>query len=385
MDTGRPKVGPAARFMDAMLRQIQLEAGIPSMPGEDRGVSVMVFTLPARIYLRVNCLIWNVWTGIAGAPIGHQHRQILHRSIEREMEGKYGHVPDPHPKYKCFYLLKLVSGMVEPLRQSPGPHHCHQADGNLFPLWKELSSRLENTINIVYLHEVHSPFRKMLILKQTPHQTICQHYERVTFSMEIQIVGKDSLGLTRKLDIIFDVVKIGWYEVYQETEIETLYREFVEKVGPEVAHSSDEWACLECGLPATDIAWMSLYTVLEDLFKRCIILISAGCKKCARKMQRATPKLAEIYNQSCADDDQSSSAAVNTMARPNALSGGLSSACLACHNEPALSGMLRCGKCKLASAGCQKEDWARHKKICGTIQSVSMTFFEAKEEGRSNA
>ncbi|KAJ6472587.1 hypothetical protein C8R45DRAFT_936481 [Mycena sanguinolenta] len=103
----------------------------------------------------------HISPGIARAPICHQHHQILHRLTGRGREGKYSHVADPQPKYKCFYPLKSVSGMVELLRQSPTPHHCHQADGKLFPLWKDLSSRLENTINIVYLHEVHLPFSKM--------------------------------------------------------------------------------------------------------------------------------------------------------------------------------------------------------------------------------
>ncbi|KAF7373932.1 hypothetical protein MSAN_00605600 [Mycena sanguinolenta] len=167
----------------------------------------------------------------------------------------------------------------------------------------------------------------------------------VTFSLEIQIFGKDSVGQKRKLEVTFDVVKIGWYEMYQDTEIERLYHEFVEKIGPELAHNSEEWACLQCGLPATDIAWISLYT--SKIHKRCTILISAGCKTCAIKMQRWTPNIVEVYNRRAgrADDDQSG---INTILRPSALSGGFSGACLTCDKDPATAGMSRCGRCKLA-------------------------------------
>ncbi|KAJ6506599.1 hypothetical protein C8R45DRAFT_922781 [Mycena sanguinolenta] len=39
------------------------------------------------------------------------------------------------------------------------------------------------------------------------------------------------------LEITFDIVKIGWYDIYHDTEIETRYREFVEAIGPELTHT----------------------------------------------------------------------------------------------------------------------------------------------------
>ncbi|KAJ6506621.1 hypothetical protein C8R45DRAFT_1208676 [Mycena sanguinolenta] len=198
----------------------------------------------------------------------------------------------------------------------------------------------------------------------------------VTFSLEVHIIGLDSSGQKRTLEITFDVVKIGWYEMYQQTEIETLYCEFVEKIGPELTHNSNEWVCRECGLPANDIAWMSMYTT--QLHRRCTVLISPGCRKCARRMERGALRVSEgIQNRRSADDDT----AINIITRPSALSGGFSSTCLTCR-KPA-TGMLRCGNCKLVrycSADCQKKDWARHKTICRTIhfQAVSRTCDDAK-------
>ncbi|KAF7344911.1 MYND-type domain-containing protein [Mycena venus] len=230
----------------------------------------------------------------------------------------------------------------------------------------------------------------------------------VTFTLEIQIVGKDSLGQKRKVEITFDVVTIGWYDIYEDTEIESLYREFVEKIGPELTHNSDKWACLECGLPATDIAWVSVYTVVEYFYKRCTILIRTGCETCAAKMQRATPKIlvTEIHNRRQGAGDSKSPTAIGTIPRPDALGGGLSGGCLTCCKElqstaASASSMSRCGKCKLvrystyasdrtqfhlrftASVACQKQDWARHKTICRTIQNVSRS--ESKEEERVTA
>ncbi|KAJ6506605.1 hypothetical protein C8R45DRAFT_970095 [Mycena sanguinolenta] len=208
----------------------------------------------------------------------------------------------------------------------------------------------------------------------------------VTFTLEIQIIGLNSLGQKRQLQITFDVVKMGWYDIYDDTEIETRYRDFVETVGPELAHNSDEWACLECGLPAVDIAWMSVYS--KQSHERCTILISAGCKGCAVEMQNSVPKIvSEIHNQRRgrgADDDND----INTIPRPSALSGRLSTACLTCRKDPATSGMSRCGKCKLArycSADCQTQDWTRHKTVCGKIRAVSRTSDGADEEGGNKA
>jgi hypothetical protein len=49
------------------------------------------------------------------------------------------------------------------------------------------------------------------------------------------------------VEIEFEVVKIGWYEIYENTEIETLYREFIERIGPELRHNSEGWGCYQCG------------------------------------------------------------------------------------------------------------------------------------------
>jgi hypothetical protein len=49
------------------------------------------------------------------------------------------------------------------------------------------------------------------------------------------------------VDITFEVVKIGWYEIYYDEEIDVLYREFIASIGPELAHNSEAWACLGCG------------------------------------------------------------------------------------------------------------------------------------------
>ncbi|KAJ7473685.1 hypothetical protein B0H11DRAFT_2036878 [Mycena galericulata] len=169
----------------------------------------------------------------------------------------------------------------------------------------------------------------------------------------------------------FEVVKIGWYEMYTEEEIETLYHEFIASIVPELKHNSETWKCFECDLPATDIDWMSIYSQGEEIFNRCKIIISPGCKKCVRKMQKWSPKIAEEHNQN------SSSSVANTFPRPDGMSGGLSGTCLTCRNEDTAVPefhMSRCGKCKLVrycSAACQKEDWARHKTICRKIQKVT--------------
>lgn len=49
------------------------------------------------------------------------------------------------------------------------------------------------------------------------------------------------------MDINFEIVKIGWYEIYVDKEIETLYRDFIERIGPELTRNSEEWACTLCG------------------------------------------------------------------------------------------------------------------------------------------
>jgi hypothetical protein len=51
----------------------------------------------------------------------------------------------------------------------------------------------------------------------------------------------------QRMDINFEIVKIGWYEIYVDKEIETLYRDFIERIGPELTRNSEEWACTLCG------------------------------------------------------------------------------------------------------------------------------------------
>lgn len=93
------------------------------------------------------------------------------------------------------------------------------------------------------------------------------------------------------MDITFEVVKIGWYEIYCDEEIDALYREFIASIGPELAHNCEAWACLGCGgerlrfrlkndgylvnlnsgRPAPQTGWVSLYT--EKIKKRCSIIV----------------------------------------------------------------------------------------------------------------
>ncbi|KAJ7624058.1 hypothetical protein DFH06DRAFT_1340092 [Mycena polygramma] len=72
---------------------------------------------------------------------------------------------------------------------------------------------------------------------------------RATFTLEVNIHGK-----TKRVDILFDVVTVGWYDMYQDTEIEALYRDLIERIGPEISQNSEAWTCLNCDLPPTDIA-----------------------------------------------------------------------------------------------------------------------------------
>ncbi|KAJ6526735.1 hypothetical protein B0H19DRAFT_1084321 [Mycena capillaripes] len=206
----------------------------------------------------------------------------------------------------------------------------------------------------------------------------------ITFMLEVQIIGKK-----QRVDITFEVVKIGWYEMYQEEEVEQIYRDLIATVGPELMHNSDSWGCFECDVmishadidpdrPATDIDWMSIYTQGDKVYKRCKIFIGPGCEKCAPKMERGTLKFAEKENKRRSEGDSKSSAVVGTIQRPEGTSGGLSGACLTCRKEATAApefNMSRCAKCKLvrsaSSVACQKQDWARHKPICRKIRSVS--------------
>ncbi|KAJ7624066.1 hypothetical protein DFH06DRAFT_1142621 [Mycena polygramma] len=167
-----------------------------------------------------------------------------------------------------------------------------------------------------------------------------------TFSLEVQILGKHD----RQVVISFDVVTVGWYDIYQDSEIEEHYRDLLERIGPELSHNSETWACLECDLPATDIGWFSMYHTTQQPYKRCTIMISPGCKKCARRMRKWTPKIIQKAN---ADRPGPSSILWDTIPRPNGMSEGLSGACLTCRKaETAASEfpMSRCAKCKLVRA-----------------------------------
>ncbi|KAF7373933.1 hypothetical protein MSAN_00605700 [Mycena sanguinolenta] len=139
----------------------------------------------------------------------------------------------------------------------------------------------------------------------------------VTLTLNVQIIGRDSLGQPRKLEITFNVVNIGRHEIY-DPRMEPLYRAFVEEIGPELTHTSDEWACLECALPATDTVWFLMYT--PQIPNPGSILIGAGCKTCALKMRRATPKAVQIANRLCGvNDDQLPPYASNILLPPSAL------------------------------------------------------------------
>ncbi|KAJ7863959.1 hypothetical protein B0H14DRAFT_3443759 [Mycena olivaceomarginata] len=78
----------------------------------------------------------------------------------------------------------------------------------------------------------------------------------------------------------------------------------------------------------------------------------------------------------------------NTIPMPDSMSNGLSGACLTCRKEHTAApefAMLRCAKCKLVrycGAACQKEDWVRHKAICGKITNVSRSVCPLKKSNR---
>jgi hypothetical protein len=81
----------------------------------------------------------------------------------------------------------------------------------------------------------------------------------ISFTLEVQIKGSVQSftfampcpHIPRKnqhVDIVFEGVKIGWYEIYEDKEIEKLYRDLIARISPELIHNSEPWACLECGL-----------------------------------------------------------------------------------------------------------------------------------------
>ncbi|KAJ7314246.1 hypothetical protein DFH08DRAFT_972988 [Mycena albidolilacea] len=175
--------------------------------------------------------------------------------------------------------------------------------------------------------------------------------------------------------ITFEVVKIGWYEIYCDEEIDALYREFIASIGPELAHNSEAWACLGCGgRPAPQTGWVSLYT--EKINKRCSIIIRPQCEECMPKLQDTTRRSLEVL-------EAKEGLTWNTIPMPDSMSNGLSGACLTCRKEHTAApdfAMLRCAKCKLVrycGAACQKEDW-----ICGKITNVSRSVGPRKKASR---
>ncbi|KAJ7455057.1 hypothetical protein FB451DRAFT_1184389 [Mycena latifolia] len=174
----------------------------------------------------------------------------------------------------------------------------------------------------------------------------------ITFMLEVQIVSKK-----QRVDITFEVVKIGWHEMYQEEEVEQIYRDLIATIGPELMHNSESWGCFGCGRESLQA------------------LQNHRCKKCAPKMERGTLKFVQKENQRRSEGDSKSSTVMGTIQRPEGMSGGLSGACLTCRKEATEApefNMSRCAKCKLvrmrrfidgsaSSVACQKQDWERHK------------------------
>ncbi|KAJ7440857.1 hypothetical protein FB451DRAFT_1191316 [Mycena latifolia] len=160
-----------------------------------------------------------------------------------------------------------------------------------------------------------------------------------TFSLDVRIAGRK-----QRLNISFDVVTVGWYDIYMKEDIETLYREFVARIGPELTYNSEAWACIECGGPATDSAWMSLYN--PKLHNRGTLLVYKVCEKCAPKIQRYLLKLG-IQN---TEPGGTSKTVYDSIPKPDGMRGVLSGACLtsrtAVNAAPGFS-MSRCSKCRL--------------------------------------
>jgi hypothetical protein len=53
------------------------------------------------------------------------------------------------------------------------------------------------------------------------------------------------------VDIIFEVLKIGGYEMYQEEEVKQRYRDLSATIGPDLMHNSEGWTCFICGMYAS--------------------------------------------------------------------------------------------------------------------------------------
>ncbi|KAJ7863961.1 hypothetical protein B0H14DRAFT_2574614 [Mycena olivaceomarginata] len=158
------------------------------------------------------------------------------------------------------------------------------------------------------------------------------------------------------------------------------HREFVASIDPELALNSETWACLACGgRPAPQTCWVSLFK--EKVDERFTIMMSPQCEECMPKSQDTTRKSIEGL-------ETKEGLKRNTIPMPESMNNGLlSGACPTCRQEHTAAlefSMLRCAKCKLVRfadiagklhdlrrVACQKEDWVRHKAICGKITNVS--------------
>ncbi|KAJ7769974.1 hypothetical protein B0H16DRAFT_1452346 [Mycena metata] len=223
------------------------------------------------------------------------------------------------------------------------------------PLWRLISSTLDSVVN-----EPEWPGEVKGVSN--------------TFSLEVRILGKN-----QTVDISFDVETVGWYEIFEQAEIERLYRELVERIGPELTHNSEEWKCEHCGRAAIEFQWLSVYTELEKMCRRGTIITNAWdaemfacCIECASKSHAALLLMGQRGQKALGE-----STVVNTIPRPDGL-GPPSGACITCHKDPEaeteLFIMSRCAKCKLVrycGVACQKDDWSRHKAVCRKITKVS--------------
>ncbi|KAJ7465605.1 hypothetical protein FB451DRAFT_1179087 [Mycena latifolia] len=214
-------------------------------------------------------------------------------------------------------------------------------------------------------------FRKLLntvILPHMPDRPGEVKGVSATFSLDVRIAGRK-----QRLNISFDVVTVGWYDIFMEEDIETLYREFVPRIGPELTYNPEAWACIECGGPATDSAWMSLYN--PKLHNRGTLLVYKACEKCAPKIQRYLLKLGIQNTEPGARwDERGAFWGVFNVPhggdrRPRVPDEPL----LQMPSSQVGSQILYSVRIVYPSTSvtCQKSGWARHKKICGKIQSVS--------------
>ncbi|KAJ7032677.1 hypothetical protein C8F04DRAFT_1106908 [Mycena alexandri] len=194
------------------------------------------------------------------------------------------------------------------------------------------------------------------------------------FNLEVEIgFGEHSLV------IIFAVVKVALNMIMPPRDkIETLFREFIATIGPELTHNSEQLTCFGCARPATDFTWVSLYDP-KGVVRRCRIFVKAGCEKCINHIQESIVQHLERQREKITSSSSILPVVIASIPRPDGMSSGPSAACLACRKEqtaaPGFS-MSQCGKCKLVrycSATCQMQDWVRHKKICTKIQTVIRT------------